>query len=199
MRVAIIPARGGSRRIPRKNVRMFHGKPIICYSIEIARASGLFDLVAVSTDDGEIKDMAIQYGAGVIDRPDPLATDETGTQAVMRHALETFISQVDTACCIYATAPLMRIESLKWGLHELDARPDIAYAFSVGYPPLQDAAQFYWGRANAFLIGKPLVWPNVAMIPIPANRVCDINTPEDWTRAEAMYAALHHDDRVAYG
>ena len=197
MNIAIIPARGGSRRIPRKNIKPFHGKPIIAYSIETAKASGLFAEVCVSTDDEEIAEVAADYGAIVLARPAYLAEDDIGTQEVMKYAIqqaETLISEsFDYACCAYPTAPMMTVDGLKWGFCEVVNRSDIAYSFSVGCNPLQDAGQFYWGRIEAFLYDKPLIWPNVAMIPIQDNRVCDINYPDDWLRAERMYADLHRE------
>ena len=111
--VAIIPARGGSKRIPRKNIRPFVGKPIIGYSIEAALQSQLFDRVIVSTDDAEIASVAKAYGAEVpFFRPAELADDFTGTNAVVKQCLEWLNTQkypVDYACCIYATAPFVQV------------------------------------------------------------------------------------------
>ena len=92
--VAIIPARGGSKRIPRKNIKMFHGKPLIAYSIEVALASQLFDKVVVTTDDEEIAMVAKAYGAEVpFLRPKALADDFTGTGDVIDHALNVLKEQ----------------------------------------------------------------------------------------------------------
>ena len=106
MRLAIIPARGGSKRIPRKNVKDFCGKPMIAWSIEAAKASGCFDQIIVSTDDDEIARVARAWGATVpFMRPAELADDFTGTLPVMRHAVE-WLNQndgpVEYACCVYA-------------------------------------------------------------------------------------------------
>ena len=91
--VAIIPARGGSKRIPKKNIKLFHGKPLIAYSIEVALKSKLFDKVIVSTDDEEIAKIARSYGADVpFLRPKELSDDFTGTGAVVNHAIE-FLKQ----------------------------------------------------------------------------------------------------------
>ena len=107
--IAIIPARGGSKRIPQKNIKLFCGKPIIAYSIEAAQQSGAFDAVLVSTDDEKIADIARKYGAEVpFMRPDYLADDYTGTTGVIVHAItewQKMGNEVDLACCIYATAP----------------------------------------------------------------------------------------------
>ena len=200
MRVAIIPARGGSVRIPRKNVKDFHGKPIIAYSIDTASASGLFDGgIYVSTEDQEIGALARSLGAGLIHRPPELAevngTPDPGTQEVTRHAitvLQGLGETIDYACCIYATAPLMKLWDLLQGYEVLRRNPKAAFAYSVCVEPLQDAGQFYWGRAQAFLDRVPLdpYAENVWKIAIERERVCDINTMDGWTRAEAMYRAL---------
>jgi len=186
--IAIIPARGGSRRIPMKNVREFHGKPIIAYSIDIARTSGLFERVYVSTDSTEIAEVAEACGAGVLMRPEHMARNEVGTQAVMQHHLLT-MPDVEIACCIYATAPLMCVEDLRTGFSVV-LDHSCNYAFSVNIDPLFDAGQFYWGWANAFRAGEPLVSSCSCMVPIEPERVCDINTMDDWHRAERMYEQL---------
>jgi pseudaminic acid cytidylyltransferase len=121
--MAVIPARGGSKRIPRKNIKLFHGKPIIAYSIETAAQSGLFDRVVVSTDDEEIAEVAQKYGAEVpFIRPKKLSDDMTGTHRVVDHALSWFQSKgidVKYACCIYATAPLLQESYLRLGYEKL--------------------------------------------------------------------------------
>lgn len=111
MKVAVIPARGGSKRIPRKNIREFCGKPIIAYSIECAKQSGLFDRIIVSTDDDEVSQIARNFGAEVpFRRPAALSDDYTGTTKVVAHAidwLQSGDSNVSEVCCIYATAPFV--------------------------------------------------------------------------------------------
>jgi pseudaminic acid cytidylyltransferase len=110
-RIAIIPARGGSKRIPRKNIKLFLGKPIIAYSIELALQSGLFDEVMVSTDDVEIAEISKKYGASVpFMRSQENANDFAGTEDVMVEVLKKFKNEekkFDFACCIYPTAPLI--------------------------------------------------------------------------------------------
>jgi N-acylneuraminate cytidylyltransferase len=132
--IAIIPARGGSTRIPDKNIREFCGKPIIGYSIEVAEASGLFDEIIVSTDDRRIADVAKEFGASVpFMRPANLADAHSGTSAVVRHALQWLGENRRCpafACCIYATAPLLNPVYLERGIRELEASSK-AYAFSV--------------------------------------------------------------------
>lgn len=191
--LAIIPARGGSRRIPRKNVRLFHGKPIIAYSIETARACGLFDRILVSTEDQDIAAVAKAYGAKVSQRPMAMARDSVGTQEVARDALQRYIASAhgtppEYACCIYATAPLMTAEDLRAGLDMLQhgTKP---YVYTVG-PDGQHAGQWYWGRVKSFVDGVPLEG-NSATLTLPAERVCDINVEDDFQRAERLYAALH--------
>lgn len=134
MKVAIIPARGGSKRIPRKNVREFCGKPMIVWSIEAALASGCFDEVIVSTDDEEIADVARRSGASVpFMRPASLADDHTGTLPVIHHAVEWFVGQgysVDSACCLYATAPFVSADDIRRG-EDLLQSTGCSFAFSV--------------------------------------------------------------------
>jgi pseudaminic acid cytidylyltransferase len=133
--VAIIPARGGSKRIPRKNIKLFHGQPMLAYSIRAAQNSGLFDRIVVSTDDEEIAAMARQLGAETpFVRPAELADDFSTTVDVIRHSVLALQQQgepVDYACCIYATAPFVQPQYLQQGLQQLQAYPDKAYAFSV--------------------------------------------------------------------
>lgn len=121
--VAIIPARGGSKRIPRKNIKDFFGKPLIAYSIEVALKSKLFDKVIVSTDDEEIAKIAVEYGAVVpFIRPKELSDDFTGTGAVINHVLNYLKEQgelYDFACMIYATAPLLQEKYLIEGFEKL--------------------------------------------------------------------------------
>lgn len=146
MKLAIIPARGGSKRIPRKNIREFCGKPMLAYSIEAARASNCFDRIIVSTDDAEIASVARACGAETpFVRPAELASDFTGTIPVIKHAIEWFIEhkmQPDLACCIYATAPFVTPQDLQRGLAVLGSTKS-AYAIALTrYPfPIQRAVK----------------------------------------------------------
>ncbi|WP_447784180.1 pseudaminic acid cytidylyltransferase [Pseudomonas germanica] len=221
--VAIIPARGGSKRIPRKNLLPFDGVPMIVRSIRTALDSGLFEQVVVSTDDAEIADVARAHGAQVpFLRPADLADDFTGTAAVIVHALQQ-LPAFDYACCVYATAPLLQARYLHQGLELLEQHPDRSFAFSVcsfGFPvqraltldgqgaltalypefrntrsqdlpeAFQDAGQFYWGRSEAWLRGEVLYSPASLPVILPRHLVQDIDTLEDWKRAEYLYAAL---------
>jgi pseudaminic acid cytidylyltransferase len=187
--IAIIPARGNSQRIPRKNIRAFYGKPIIAYSIETAQNCGYFDRVIVTTDDDEIAKVAREWGAEPYMRDPAYALDEVGTQEVVQECLEEIDYSGPLVCCIYATAPLMQVADIQRGWESLTG--DHTYAFSVGTDPLRDAGQFYWGWIEMFLDGEPLISPQSAMVPIDEKYVCDINVEADWTRAVAMYGLLH--------
>ncbi len=135
MRLAIIPARGGSKRIPRKNIKDFNGKPIIAYSIEAAIHSGCFDKIIVSTDDQEIAHIAKQYGAEVpFIRPPEISDDFATTSDVIVHAIDWFEQQgesIDYLCCIYATAPLIRVSDIKATLQLLAASKTASFCFPV--------------------------------------------------------------------
>lgn len=226
MIIAVIPARGGSKRIPRKNIKEFGGKPMIAWSIEAAEESGCFDRIVVSTDDEEIAEVAKEYGAEVpFIRPPELSDDYSGTLPVIRHAvdwLQQHGEPVDYACCIYATAPFITPESLQQGW-ELVQQEAVSYAFSVtSYAfPIQrairitesghvamfnpehfntrsqdleeswhDAGQFYWGSAQAWRTEQAIFGENSLPVKLPRHRVQDIDTPEDWARAEWLFRAM---------
>jgi N-acylneuraminate cytidylyltransferase len=223
--LAVIPARGGSKRIPRKNIKVFRGKPMIAWSIDAALQSGLFDHVIVSTDDAEIADVAKQFGAEVpFMRPPELSDDHTPTRPVVNHAIteatRLWVKPAFT-CCIYATAPFIRQEDLKRGFEMLqtDATNFAFTATSFPYPiqralklgpegvemfypehlntrsqdleeAYHDAGQFYWGKSAAFLNNIPTFSPGSQPILLPRYLVHDIDTLEDWERAEIFHKAL---------
>jgi N-acylneuraminate cytidylyltransferase len=226
MRLAVIPARGGSKRIPRKNIKLFCGKPMIAWSIEAALQSGCCDQVVVSTDDAEIAEVARQWGAQApFMRPAVLSDDHAGTTAVIAHAINWFAAQghaPDQVCCLYATAPFVSMDDLRRGLAVL-TETGCDYAFTVtSYAfPIQravritptgrvemfnpehfntrsqdleeayhDAGQFYWGKASAWLQGRIIFSTDSAPVMLPRHRVQDIDTPEDWLRAEWMFKAM---------
>ena len=226
MNIAIIPARGGSKRIPRKNIKEFHGKPIIAYSIEAAKQSGCFDQIIVSTDDEEIMGVAKAYGADApFLRPSKLSDDHALTIDVIKHAIKYCAEQgckPALVCCIYPTAPFLLPEYLRKGLMELE-NSEVEYAFSAtSFPyPIQrafnitdmgrvgmfdskysvtrsqdlseayhDAGQFYWGKASAFVQGKAIFAEHSMAVILPRKRVQDIDTPEDWEFAEALFSIL---------
>lgn len=134
MKVAIIPARGGSKRIPGKNIRLFHGKPMIGYSIEAALASGCFDKVIVSTDDAKIAKVSREFGAIVpFLRPENISDDYATTMDVMEHAICWCLDEgwpLDAICCLYATAPFVLPEDLRSG-YELLESGGVQFAFSA--------------------------------------------------------------------
>ena len=229
MNIAIIPARGGSKRIERKNVRDFCGKPMIAWSIETALESGLFDKVVVSTDCPGISEVARRYGALTpFTRPTELSDDHTPTIPVIRHAIEWLCGEGESmtlVCCLYATAPFVIADDLKRGCRALQSDSELEFAFSVtgfGFPiqralkiengriemlqpeheltrsqdlaaTYHDAGQFYWGTVDAFLQRDGVYSARSAAVMIPACRVQDIDTPDDWTRAELMFQALRAD------
>ena len=142
--IAIIPARGGSKRIPRKNIRPFLGKPIIAYAIEAARQSGLFQEVMVSTDDAEIADIARQYGASVpFMRSQQNADDHASTVDVLLEVLDAFTAQgqqFEHVCCLYPTAPFITSQLLQ-ETHQalIDKRVAIIYPLQRFHFPIQRA------------------------------------------------------------
>lgn len=226
MKIAVIPARGGSKRIPRKNIRPFCGKPMIAWSIEVAKASGLFSQIVVSTDDSEVAEVARQWGAEVpFIRPSALADDHAGTVPVIAHATQWVLNQgfdLSAVCCIYATAPFVGVDDLTQGLNLLESGQwDYAFAVTEFAAPifrsfrrsseggvemffpehfatrsqdlpitLHDAGQFYWGRPVAWLEGRPVFDRRSIPLLLPRWRVQDIDTPDDWERAEILAPAV---------
>ena len=226
MKIAVIPARGGSKRIPRKNIAAFCGKPMITYAINAARKSGLFEHIIVSTDDEEIVRIANEWGAETpFMRPAELADDFTPTVPVIAHAITACRAlgwKIDHACCIYPCVPFIQVDDLKRAF-ELLQTGGAAYSFPVTefpsaiqralrrlpdgkmqpfYPEYEltrtqdlerayhDAGQFYWGTAQAWLTNNNVHRSGVGLV-IPGWRVVDIDTPDDWDRAESLYAAFN--------
>ena len=226
MNICVIPARGGSKRIPRKNIKEFNGKPIIAYSIEAALNSNCFNQVIVSTDDNEIAKVAKKYGAQVpFVRPEKLSNDYAGTIPVIKHAIdwmERKNNYFEYVCCLYATAPFISPQIISKSYQQLK-KSKSDYCFSVTtFPfPIQrsikiikdkkvkmlypkyfdtrsqdleetyhDAGQFYWGSAKAFKDEIPIFSEIATPYILPRYLVQDIDTIEDWIRAEAMYKAL---------
>lgn len=140
--LGIIPARGGSKRLPRKNVADFLGRPIIAYTIQAALECCVLDRVIVSTEDAEIAEIARAAGAEVMDRPQDLATDTIGVLDVCLHALDAEERQdrsYDTLCCLYATAPLRTAEDIRGTMAPvLNGECDFCFAVSdYNFPPHQ--------------------------------------------------------------
>lgn len=182
MNLAIIPARGGSVRIPGKNVKLFHGKPIIEYSIDAALASGVFGEIVVSTDDTTIAAVAEMRGASVFWRK-----PDDGTRGTQEVAREVLLGRccVDYACVIYPTAPMLTAEDLMLAAALAQYR---SYVVAVGSEPLRDTGWFYFGRASLFVSSAQLYSMHTGLYVVGGDRAIDINTQEDWTRAEGMYA-----------
>jgi pseudaminic acid cytidylyltransferase len=233
MNLCVIPARGGSKRIPRKNIRQFSGKPMIAWSIEAAQASQCFDHIIVSTDDAEIADVARQWGAEVpFLRPVELADDFTGTTPIVAHAVKWFIDQntePEAVCGLYATAPFVQSADLSQGLDLLSQTPSDRFVFTATTyaSPIQralkinprtgqvhmcqpenfgkrsqdleelyhDAGQFYWGMPSAWLNAGNL-FQGSRVLPLPRWRVQDIDTEDDWIRAELMHKAILSHDTI---
>lgn len=186
--IAIIPARGGSRRIPRKNVKPFHGRPIIEYSIEAAQESGLFDSIFVSTDDEETMEIARRMGCYIHLRSTAyLCGDEAGTQAVAQDCLMNSTSGADMACCIYATAPLMTAEDLRVGFEIYFSNP-YQYVYVTGW--------YYFGDGDAFLLHPAIGAASFQADRLVGERWIDINTEEDWMKAEKMYASVRERSQI---
>ncbi len=181
MNICVIPARGGSKRIPRKNIKEFCGKPIIAYSIESAINSNCFEQVVVSTDDEEIAEVARQYGATVpFIRPADLADDFSTTSVVIKHAIDWFTSNgytVDDVCCLYATAPFITKEIISQA-HELSKENPNGFCISVGkFPyPIQRAL-----RMDEF------------------NRLDMINQREALTRSQDVAESYHDAGQFYWG
>lgn len=139
--LCIIPARGGSKRIPRKNIKPFMGKPIIAYSIEAALNSGVFDEVMVSTDDEEIAGIAHQYGASVpFFRSEETANDYATTVDVLLEVIEAYRQQgkvFDTICCLYSTAPFVTSDRLKEAFSKLSDNVDACFTMVEYSYPIQ--------------------------------------------------------------
>ena len=227
MKIAVIPARGGSKRIPRKNIKQFCGKPMIAWAITAAKESGLFSHIVVSTDDEETAALARRWGAATpFVRPAQLADDHTPTVPVIAHAVQSCRSQgweADSVCCIYPCSPFLQAGDLVAALDMLETSnalfvyPVTEYAHPIQRamrrlsngqmqfvspqhelvrtqdlePTYHDAGQFYWGQAAAWLEHKKMHTDGLGM-PIPSWRVVDIDTNDDWVRAENIFRSVFH-------
>lgn len=225
MNIAVIPARGGSKRIPRKNIKEFRGKPMIAWAVSIAQESSLFDQIVVSTDDEEIADVARKWGAITpFMRPPKLADDHTPTVPVIAHAIGACADMgwvADYVCCIYPCVPFMQVGDLVAAFELARLRDaDFVYPVTEYAHPIQramrqlpsgkmelfnpacemvrtqdleksyhDAGQFYWGKSSAWLKQKKMHSDGLG-IPIPNWRVVDIDSADDWNRAELVYQAI---------
>jgi len=227
MSVCIIPARGGSKRIPRKNIRDFCGKPMIAWPIRAAMDSACFERIVVSTDDEEIARVAEDCGAEApFRRHAHLADDHTPTVPVIADAIDRLdISDGTPVCCLYATSPFVTPADLRTGLARLEETeaPFVLSVTTFAFPiqralrrdssgvvemfdPFQmltrsqdldeawhDAGQFYWGRAASWKSGRGIFEAGAYGLPLPRHRVQDIDTEEDWKRAEFTLRAMQMD------
>lgn len=223
MNIAIIPARGGSKRILRKNIRDFCGRPMIGYAIEAAKKSGVFQKVMVTTDDQEIFDISQSLGAQVLPlRPKGLSDDYTPLVPVIQHAIssmEVAGAYYKNVCCIYPCVPLLASEDLSSSLKlmtDLGAESCIPVCEFTSAPQrafkvndeakiswvnpkhrltrtqdlekrFYDAGAFAWATGDKWMAGDLV--DGVAYI-MPSGRVIDIDTSEDWNRAEVLYRML---------
>lgn len=234
-KIALIPARGGSKRIPLKNIKPFCGQPIIAYSIQNALDSKLFEQVIVSTDSEQIAQIALDYGASVpFLRPECLSDDFTPTASVAIHAVEALgLQDQDLLCVIYPTAPLLQPQSLVRAEQILSEDTKVCFVFGAveyEYSPLRsftlsdgahsdnlgrsegnpqmlfpehyskrsqdlpqvyhDAGQFYFGRVGVWKENLCIFGIHSRALVLPSKFVQDIDTLEDWGKAEEKYRTL---------
>ena len=181
MKVAVIPARGGSKRIPRKNIKMFNGRPMIAWSIKAAQDSACFEEILVSTDDPEIKEISLSLGASVpFVRPAELSDDKTGTLPVIAHAIDWYRRAgrlPSHVCCVYPTAPLMLPEFLRAAYDTL----------------VQTGSKFSFGVAG---YGHPIQ----RALKLDSNRRVSMFEPEHaWTRSQDLTPAFHDAGQFCWG
>lgn len=225
--IAFVHARGGSKRIPRKNIKDFFGKPAIAYPIQAALDSGVFDHVVISTDDQEIADIAVKYGAEChYMRPDELANDTATTDAAYSNDIKTMQDlgyEFDYACCIYGTSIFLEPQYLKQAyetvkennLHSAVSMTDFDFPIQRAFmqkdngtiylrepefrltrsqdlePAYHDAALFYFMTVEKYMNNIRLFADDDTQgVHIPHYKIVDIDTPDDWIRAEMMYEAL---------
>ena len=223
--LAIIPARGGSKRIPKKNIKDFLGKPIIAYSIEAAINSELFDEIMVSTDDDEIAEVAIKFGAKVpFFRSNKNSDDYSTTMDVIKEVISEYKiknnADFENGCCIYPTAPLLKVDHLKNGYIKL-----ISSYFSTVFSAVEFSYPIWRGLSINEDNSAKMIWPQhlndrsqdlqkvyhdagqwywfktkdlsesffsgkSAIIKLDETEVQDIDTLTDWKLAEFKYKIL---------
>ena len=225
MKIAIIPARAGSKRIPNKNIKFFIDKPIIAYSIEAAKKTKIFDHILVSTDSEEIAEIARFYGAITpFIRPANLSDDHTKTIDVIIHSLQECMKfgwNISYVCCIYPCNPFIEESDIIATFEKISSiNENFVYPVSLYPHPIQramrqlengsmqlinpiyetfrtqdleksyhDAGQFYWGPLNTWLTSKK-IHSNGVGYPIPKWRAVDIDSNEDWVKAEYLYKIM---------
>ncbi len=222
MNILIIPARGNSKRIPKKNIKIFNGKPAIYWPINAAKQSNIFDRIIVSTDNEEIAQIAESFGAEIpYLRDASLSDDYTGTTEVISDTVSRLnLAEADAVCCLYATALFVRPEDIKKGREQLEGGAQWALSLCEYPTPIDrayvkhgnsfspkdhnsmpkrsqdlpkyyfDVGQFYWARAKTWRSADSHVWDGANGVEIPFERAIDIDTPEDWARAELLSQLL---------
>ena len=215
--IAIIPARGGSKRLPRKNILPLSGKPLIAHVIATAIGSNIFDKVIVSTEDREIADIARKYGAEIFQRDTTLAQDSSTVVEACLDVLK--IESGDLFCCLYATAALLSVKTIQdsyqrfitektsvlMGVSEYNYSPIQALKIddkggatlllkefekkqSQHYPKIRVSnGTFYWGRREDFIKEKTFYSEYLNVFDVPENEVCDVDTEEDYKKLIKKY------------
>ena len=212
--IAVIPARGGSKRIPRKNIKMFHGKPLISYSIEEALKSECFDRIIVSTDDEDIKNIALKYGAKVIDRPKDLSGDLEPTVSALKHVLQNVDFEVDNVVLLQATNPIRPKNLLKEAFEiyqkensnslftvsrnhkkfgKITDQKFIPYNYKIGQRS-QDIDPLYFENGLLYITKASLILEDIIIsedaFPFEIDHIfasVDIDTQEDFDYAKYLY------------
>ena len=219
MKIAMITARGGSKRIPRKNIKEFCGKPILAYSIVAALESGVFDEVMISTEDDEIAKIAQQYGASFpFRRSEQMASDYAMTIDVMLEVVDQYKKigmNPESICCIYPTAPFITAEKLKkaYELFESSGADAVIPVVRFSFPPQRsfifdgkyikykwkkydlenyyhDAGQFYFLKTKSMIDQHTLVPEKTAPLVMDEMEVQDIDNMDDWNIAEIKYQSM---------
>ena len=228
MNLAIIPARGGSKRIKNKNIKLFMKKPIIYWSIKAVKESKLFDKIIVSTDSKKIAKICKKYKVDVpFMRPANISKDNVSTAKVVKHALLWFRKKhniyFDNVCCVYPASPFVNKKIIKKGYNLISTtRKNFAFTVSTFPHPIEralkknkdgflrpiwrsnttkrsqqfkdkyhDIGQIYWGTSEAFIKEKEIFSKNSAPIYVPRYLSHDIDTKEDWKKAELVFKSLN--------
>ncbi len=231
----MITARGGSKRIPRKNVRAMSGRPLLTWPVAAALESGAFDEVIVTTDDEQIAEVARAAGATVpFMRPVELSDDWTPTIPVVAHAIREMSAlgaDFDLTCCLYPAAIFLSPDDIRAARDRLLADPSADYVVTVTEFPMHpelalnldshdhlsfvtpehygqrtqdmptryhDVGQLYWGRTSSWLRGEP-VFNSAIGYPLPKWRAQDIDTEDDWARAQMLHTMWLADDQRRQG
>lgn len=230
--IAVIPARGGSKRIPGKNIKPLRGQPLLERTIRTLHQAEVFDHIVVSTDDDTIAEVARRAGAEIpFRRPAELASDHAPTAPVVAHAIETFeavaAARVGLVCCVYPAAVFATVEDVRGGLEQLRASDaEVVMSATTFDFPIQralrmlpdgsaemiwpehalrrsqdleeayhDAGQFYWAYRQHWIAGGVANAGRRRLYLIPRWRVQDIDTEEDWERAELLLDVLERRGR----